>query len=302
MQPRRHSLAIRNTPDSRETHELVFYDWGNVDAATTVICVHGLTRNAKDFELIAPALAATGRRVLSLSMIGRGESEWVADPMLYSYETYVKDCLAVLDNFHLRTVEWIGTSMGGIIGMLIAAHQPDRIKKLVMNDIGMFISKESLGRIQDYVQTMPQSFTSREEADRYLQVIYKPFGITDPNQWQAFVDNSLITKADGVLRYACDPAIAEPMRIASKDFTEVQDVNLVQFWEQVRIPTFILHGAESDVLSADTVRAMKISNPRAESVTLQGIGHAPSLMNAHQIRLVSNWLSGNNASMLASGL
>ena len=156
MTPRRHSLRVPNSSESRETHELVFYDWGDVDAATTVICVHGLTRNAHDFDLLAPALAATGRRVFSLNMAGRGDSSWLADPMLYHYGTYVTDCLAVMDNFHLRGVEWVGTSMGGIIGMTIAAHHPTRIKKLVLNDIGILLSREALQRIYAYVDTMPK--------------------------------------------------------------------------------------------------------------------------------------------------
>ena len=126
MEPRRHSLNVKNTGGDG-THEIVFYDWGNVDAATVTVCVHGLTRNAQDFDIIAQALANTGRRVLSINMAGRGESAWLADPMGYNYGTYVNDCIAVMDNFHLRSVEWLGTSMGGIIGMTIAAHHPQRI-------------------------------------------------------------------------------------------------------------------------------------------------------------------------------
>ena len=301
MTPRRHTLPISDA-DRQGTHAIMFYDWGDVDAANTVICVHGLTRNAHDFDFIAQDLAGRGYRVFSLNMAGRGESAWLQDPMGYNYATYVTDCIAVMDNFHLRNVSWIGTSMGGIIGMMIAAQQGNRIKKLVLNDIGAFLSKEALGRIYEYVQTMPHGFPDRAAADRYLAEIYKSFGITDLALWQQFVDNSLIANPDGSLRYACDPAIAVPLREGSKNYTEVQDVHLMQVWEQIAIPTFVLHGAESDVLSPETIRAMRVSNPRLESHTIPGVGHAPSLMSADQIRLVGNWLSGSHTAMLASGL
>jgi pimeloyl-ACP methyl ester carboxylesterase len=133
MHPTRHSLSLK-TPDGKDNRNLVFYDFGSPMAKETVVCVHGLTRNARDFDLLAETLAREGnRRVLALSMAGRGESDRFADPMHYHYGSYVQDCLAVLDNFHLRQVEWVGTSMGGIIGMMIAASYPGRVKKLVLN-------------------------------------------------------------------------------------------------------------------------------------------------------------------------
>src|ERR1700761_1640671 len=118
MQPIRHSIRVKNT-GSEGTHEIVFYDYGDANSQRVVVCVHGLTRNAHDFDILAEALAKTGRRVLTINMAGRGESAWLADPMGYNYATYVADCIAVLDNFHIREVEWVGTSMGGIIGMMV---------------------------------------------------------------------------------------------------------------------------------------------------------------------------------------
>jgi len=301
MTPRRHTLPIHNSWSETGTHEIVFYDWGNVDATRTVICVHGLTRNAHDFDVIAPAIAATGRRVLALNMPGRGESAWLADPMGYTYQSYMADCLAVMDNFHLRQVEWLGTSMGGIIGMMIAATKPDRIKKLVLNDIGTQLSAEALGRIYSYVSTMPSQFASRLEADAYLATTFKPFGITDPAQWTQFVNGSLLTDESGALRYACDPAIAEPLRLATQNFTDIQPVNLTPLWEQIKAPTLIIHGAESDVLSADTVRLMRQTNARAETITFAGVGHAPALMTDDQISPIIRWLN-QSTSMLVPGL
>ena len=280
----------------------MFYDWGDVNSPRTAICVHGLTRNAHDFDALAKALAATGRRVFALNMPGRGESEWLKDPAGYNYAAYVADCLAFMDNFHLRGVEWVGTSMGGIIGMMLASQQPDRIKKLVLNDIGIFLSSAAFTRILDYIKTLPKQFATRAEADAYLRTAFAPFGITDPAEWERFVDASLITDANGIMRYACDPAILEPLRVGTKDFTEIPDINLTMFWEKLEIPALILHGAESDVLSAETVRAMRLSNPRAESITLPGIGHAPALLDAEQIGMVVNWLTRSGPMSLAAGL
>ena len=298
MNPTRHSIRLPNSPGSDSTHEIVFYDWGNVDAPRVTICVHGLTRNARDFDIIATELAKTNRRVLSISMAGRGESAWLDDPAGYNYASYVADCIAVMDNFHMREVEWLGTSMGGIIGMMIAAQYPYRIRKLVMNDIGALLTKTALARIYDYVRTMPSTFTDRAAADAYLRTAFAPFNITDPALWDRFVDASLITR-NGQLRYACDPAIGVPLAAATENFTKIEDVNLSPIWAEVQTPTLILHGANSDILQADTIRAMRATNLNTESVTFQGVGHAPALMDEAQIRPVLQWLDRTTASMMA---
>lgn len=298
MTPTRHSIPVPNTIGEKGTHQIVFYDWGNPDSANITVCVHGLTRNARDFDFLATQLAATGRRVLTLNMAGRGESEWLTDPMGYNYASYVADSLAVLDNFHLREVEWIGTSMGGLIGMMIAAQSPRRIKKLVMNDIGAFLGKDALTRIYEYVRTMPSSFLSRDEAEAYLRTAFAPFKITEPDVWAKFVASSLIQR-DGIVRYACDPAIAVPLAAGSKNFTEIADVNLSAIWNEVQTPTLILHGAESDVLSTDTISAMRATNINTQSVTFQGVGHAPPLMTDAQTGPVLNWLDRTIAGMMA---
>lgn len=290
MQPTRHALPLRNGPETRERHEVVLYDWGNPEAANVTICVHGLTRNAHDFDLLAPVLAETGRRVLAINMPGRGESAWLKNPMDYSYATYVNDCMAIMDNFHLRNVEWIGTSMGGIIGMMIAAMPNSRIKKLVLNDIGSFISRDALQRIYGYVQNIPTQFENHSKAAVYLLQTFKTFGITDPNLWLKFIEGSISRNPDGTYRYACDPAIATPLREMTKDFTEINDVDLSDIWHEVNIPTLIVHGSESDVLSPEVVHHMRLDHVKAQTVNIQGVGHAPSLMEKDQIEIIKRWL------------
>lgn len=298
-QATRHVLSLPNTTGAAGSHELTFYDWGNPDAHRVVVCVHGLTRNARDFDYLAERLVATGRRVLTLNMAGRGESAWLADPMGYNYASYVADCIAVLDNFHLREVEWVGTSMGGIIGMMLAAAQPRRIKKLVLNDIGAVLSREALTRIYDYVRTMPTQFDTRAAADAYLREIFKPWNITDAALWQRFVDTSLMER-DGVLRYACDPAIAVPLAAGSKNFTEVADVNLAPIWNEIQVPTLIIRGEQSDILTDETMKAMRSTNLNAEGITYPDVGHAPALMTDADVQPILNWLDRTLAGMMAT--
>lgn len=299
MNPTRHSIRVPNTVGEDGSHEIVFYDWGNPESLRVVVCVHGLSRNARDFDRLAVELASTGRRVLAINMAGRGESEWLKNPMGYNYASYVADCLAVMDNFHLREVEWVGTSMGGLIGMMIASQFPRRIKRLVMNDIGAFLSKEALMRIYAYVATMPRTFTDRAEAEGYLRSAFAPWGIADEATWQALIENSLITRA-GQLCYACDPAIAVPLAAATENYTKVEDVNLSTIWAEVQTPTFILHGADSDILSVDTIRAMRATNLNTDSISFAGVGHAPALMSENQIRPIVNWLDRTTASIMAT--
>lgn len=300
MHPTRHSLTLK-TPDGKDNRQLVFYDFGTPMATETVICVHGLTRNARDFDPLAETLAARGkRRVLALSMAGRGESDRFADPHHYHYGTYVHDCLTVMDNFHLRQVEWVGTSMGGIIGMMIAASYPGRIKKLVLNDIGSFLDKSALARIYKYVASLPDIFPSRAAAEHYLRENFAPWGITDESVWQRLFSTSFDERPDGTFRYLCDPKIAVPLAAASDHFTKVEDVNLAEIYEKITIPTLIIRGETSDILSPETVRAMLGSNLKAESVTIKGAGHAPALMEESQIRIVAGWLLRDAMARLAA--
>ncbi|MDX2095467.1 MAG: alpha/beta hydrolase [Alphaproteobacteria bacterium] len=299
MTPTRHTLRVKNIIGDEGNHEIAFYDWGNPESLRVTVCVHGLTRNAHDFDVLAETLAGTGRRVLAINMAGRGESDWLKDPMGYNYASYVADCLAVLDNFHLREVEWIGTSMGGVIGMMLASQFPRRIRRLVMNDIGARLSKTALTRIYAYVRDMPQQFSNRTEAETYLRTAFEPWGIADEAIWQAIIDSSLITR-DGALRYACDPAIAVPLAAATKNFTVIEDINLSPIWAEVQTPTFILHGADSDILDTETIRAMRATNLNTESISFAGIGHAPALMSEDQIRPIVNWLERTTASIMAT--
>ncbi len=286
--PRQHSLRVANT-GSEGSHTIVYHEWGDENADRIAICVHGLTRNSRDFDFIAQALAAKGYRVFCPSMPGRGDSEWLSDPMGYNYATYVADCLALLNNFHLKGVDWIGTSMGGLIGMMIAANVPGRISKLVMNDIGSQLQAPALARIYGYLSTVPRRFAARPEAEAYIREIFSGFGITDDAVWQHFFAHSLEAH-DGGWRLRFDPAIAEPIRLQTNNFQDMQDVSLADLWEKVKIPTLIIRGSESDILDATTVNAMRSTNPKAQEYVIAGVGHAPLLDSPAQYQRVINWL------------
>ena len=301
MQPRTHRFAIKKSDFGVEAHEIAFYDWGPVDAVIPVICVHGLTRNGRDFDWLASALAAQGRRVIAISMAGRGESARLTDSMSYHYATYVADCLSIMDNFHWRSVDWIGTSMGGIIGMTIASLQRDRIRKLVLNDIGAILKKPALERIFANVRAVPASFANRTEAEAYIRTAYAPFGLNSEEQWQNFFAISL-EEVGGTLRLACDPRIIDPIARDTKNFTEIADVNLFEIWKKIKIPTLILRGAQSDILDVETVTAMRDTNLQASLTTIPDVGHAPALMETSQIRIISDWLAGDSSPIRIAGL
>ncbi len=297
-----HRLTIP-ARDGCEAHTLFYRDYGSIDARRTAVCVHGLARNGDDFEALAIALAQKDTRVIVPDMAGRGDSDWLRDPMSYHYGNYVADCITLLDNFHLRNVHWIGTSMGGLIGMMIAATTQGRIRSLVLNDIGSFLPKESLARIYAYLAALPHSFANYDEADTYISANYEGFGITKPSQWRAFVQRSIEPVGDeGALRLRFDPAVIEPLKRDSNNFTEVHDVNLAELWMKVKLPTLIIRGERSDLLMPFTVDAMKSVNIRAQSVVYAGAGHAPALLDDVQISPILRFLDEQIANRMIVGI
>ncbi len=290
MQEYRSHLLPLTLPEPFGRIALNVLDFGRVDAKRVVVCVHGLTRNAHDFDWIAKSLTAEGARVFSLDMPGRGDSPWLSEPMQYGYPLYIAACLAFFDNFHLRGVEWIGTSMGGLIGMMIAASSPNRISKLVMNDIGARISAEGIARIMQYVSTLPSQFDNYAAASAYLRTAFLPFGIEDEAVWASFIASSLKPSADGAsVMLKTDPAIAQPL-LAASDAGAGAPVDLSSVWENVSCPTLLIRGENSDLLAPETVSAMMAVHLKAEAVTIKGCGHAPSLTTPEQIRIISDFL------------
>lgn len=247
--------------------------------------MHGLTRNGRDFDVLAAALAAD-YRVVCPDVVGRGASDWLAEKIDYGYPQYVSDMSALIAHVNADHVHWVGTSMGGLIGMLLAALPQSPIGRLVMNDVGPFLPAAALERIAAYVGGDPR-FSSRAELDAYLREIYAPFGPFTDEQWQGLVRSSERRLDDGRIGLSYDPGIAVPIKALPR-----QDIDMWPIWNDVECPVLVIRGERSDVLPAEVADRMTTSGPRATLTVLPGIGHAPTLMSDDQVALISEWLSG----------
>ncbi len=275
-------------------HKVAYVDWRRDSLAganetenrpKTVVCVHGLTRNSRDFDQLAATLVSTQfERVVCPDIVGRGSSDWLTDPAQYGYPQYLADMNALIARLNVPSVDWIGTSMGGLIGMSLAALPNSPIRRLVLNDVGPVISKAALQRIADYVG-LDYRFSSLNALERHLRKIHAPFGPLTDAQWQLMAQYSQRGLADGNLGLAYDPAIVHNVKLG------VADVDLWALWDRINCPVLILRGAESDILSAETAQLMTERGPKAELITLAGVGHAPALMAEDQIDIVTQWLT-----------
>ncbi len=270
--------------NSNGFHRVAYTQWGDSDNPRVLVCVHGLTRNGRDFDTLAAALAGD-YRVVCPDVVGRGASDWLTDKSDYGYPQYLSDMAALVAHLNADSVHWVGTSMGGLIGMLLAALPGSPVTRMVMNDVGPLIPKAALERIAAYVGDDPH-FSDLQELDEYLREIYAPFGPFTDEQWQGLVRSSARALDNAKIGLAYDPGIAEPLKAMPKE-----DVDLWSTWSKVLCPVLVIRGEQSDLLLADTAEQMTTSGPGAELAVLAGMGHAPTLMSEDQIALVSDWLS-----------
>jgi pimeloyl-ACP methyl ester carboxylesterase len=273
-------------------HRVCYTDWGARDNPHVVVCVHGLTRNARDFDFLAQALAADCR-VVCPDVPGRGASDWLADPRDYTYPVYLSAMSALIARVTATSrnadgatrLDWVGTSMGGLMGMLLAAQPQSPIARLVLNDVGPFIPRSSLERIASYVGRDPR-FKSMQELETYIRQVSAPFGPLSDEQWRHLTVHSAKTYPDGSVGMRYDPRLAIPFQEPQ------QDVDLWPVYDAVRCATLLLRGAQSDLLLADTALDMTRRGPRPALVEFDGVGHAPALMTADQIAAVRGFLLG----------
>lgn len=263
-------------------HGLAWTEWGPAEGAP-VLCVHGLTRTGRDFDALARALAAQGRRVLCPDLPGRGASDWLPDPMLYTPPSYV----AVLAHLLARLegeADWIGTSLGGICGMMVAAGPGNPIRRLVLNDIGSRVPAAAAARIAAYVG-QDRAFGDIAAFEAHLRQVHAPFGPLSEAEWRHLAETSARRLPDGRIAPHYDPAIAVPFAHSA---TGAVDLSLV--WSRVRVPTLILRGAESDILEAEVAAEMAM-RPGVRLLTFPGIGHAPALTAPGQIAAIADFLA-----------
>ncbi len=276
-------LTFQDLDGPHEGVRIGIVERGDSAAARTVVCVHGLTRNARDFDALAEALAARGARVLAVDVPGRGRSSWLADKSTYTVPTYAAELARLLELLGLEAVDWVGTSMGGLIGMALAAAPRSRIRRLVLNDVGPFVPKAALEVIRGYVGQDPL-FASLEEAEAYLRRIHASFGRLSDAQWRHLAEHSVRSTPEG-LRLHYDPGIRVPY-----EGQPAADIELWPLWESIEAPTLVLRGALSTLLLEETARAMLRRGPECEILTLPGCGHAPALLDPTQIEPVAAWL------------
>ena len=265
-------------------HRMAYVEWPGEQAARPVICVHGLTRNGRDFDRLAAALAGK-RRVLCPDMPGRGKSDWLDAGEEYGYPLYISCVMNLLTRYGIEEVDWVGTSMGGLIGMALAALPGTPIRRMVLNDIGPLIAAEGLTRIATYVGRDP-SFADVAGLEAHLRDVAAPFGPLTAEDWRFLAGISARRKPDGSIGYAYDPRIGDAFRQEP-----AKDIDLWAQWDAIKVPTLVLRGVESDLLRHADALAMTNRGPCARLVELSGIGHAPALLAADQIALISDFLA-----------
>jgi pimeloyl-ACP methyl ester carboxylesterase len=267
-------------------HRVAYTEWGDEREQRLAVCVHGLTRNGRDFDELAKALQKK-RRVACPDIAGRGRSEWLTDKTQYTFITYCADMTALLARLRGTSVDWIGTSMGGQIGMILAAQPNTPIVRLVLNDIGPFVPKEAPRRLLAYASTHPAPFASLAAAERYIREIYAPFGKLTDAQWAHLTRHSLREADGGRYALAYDPDVVERLKEMQR-----ADFHIWPLWDRIRCPVLVLRGKESDVLLESTVEEMKRRGPPVEVVEIEGVGHAPTLTAPEHVRIVRDWLLG----------
>ncbi len=283
MQHKEISVAL----DDKKLYRLHYTDWGNSDRV--LVCVHGLSRNCRDFDYIAKELSEHhGFRVIAIDMPGRGRSEYLPDHKMYTYENYRLATLALLDSLGLVSVDYLGTSMGGILALYLAQGNPNLFNKLILNDIGTFIPKESLARIAKYVRIYP-SFNDFEQAKAHLKTKLANFGIKGEENWDYITRHSVHMNDEGVLVLDYDLGVTESLLVFKGETAE--DIDFSPLWPGVHCKSLLLlRGERSDVFPHGNALKLLNSKENAQLIEFADTGHAPALMEKEQLAQVVNWL------------
>ena len=277
--------------DSRGLHRMAYWQWGDATNPKVLVCVHGLTRQGRDFDTLARALQQD-YRVVCPDVVGRGRSDWLADPAGYAIPAYVADMVTLLARLDADVIDWVGTSMGGLIGMGLASLSGAPVRRLVLNDVGPVIELQALARIGSYVGQSGFWHTVDEAADA-AWALSQGFGPHSREQWLALTLPQLkpVSK-DGQSGFTtrCDPGIAVPFRAVTPELAQAGEALLWQSYDRLQCRTLLLRGAQSDLLSEQTAHAMTQRGPRAQLHQFAGVGHAPTLVQSDQVEVVRRFL------------
>ncbi len=300
-------LNYVSCPDAADGHRMAYWQWGQPDSTHVVLCVHGLTRQGRDFDMLAQALceqagqSSTGAiRVICPDVAGRGESDWLKDPIGYQVPAYAADMLSLLAHLQaqspITTLDWVGTSMGGLIGMVVCGQPglplPVPVRRLVLNDVGPALQWQAIERIGAYLGQSGH-FNSVQEAADAMWTISQSFGPHTPEQWLALSRPMLrpvLPAADSPLRLHYDPAIAGPFKLTTEEAAQKGEAMLWKLYDNIEAETLLVRGALSDLLSSKTAHAMTERGPHARLVEFVGVGHAPTLIAKDQIAAVTGFL------------
>ncbi len=287
-------------PDAAGGHRMAYWQWGDAAAPHVIVCVHGLSRQGRDFDVLAQALLAKANgavRVVCPDVAGRGQSEWLKDPLGYQVPQYAADMLALLAQLHaqapITALDWVGTSMGGLIGIVVAGQPglplPVPVRRLVLNDVGPAVQWQAIARIGTYIGQTGR-FDNVEQAAAAMWAVSTSFGPHTPEQWLA-LSRPMVKPLDGgglTLHY--DPAIAVPFRTLTEEAAAQGEAMLWQLYDGIKSRTLVTRGALSDLLSPQTAQAMQERGPKARLVEFEGVGHAPTFVAAGQVDTVTSFL------------
>ncbi len=302
LEPVIHHIELPNPPAifKKDTgmHRLAYFRWGDEGSERKALCVHGMTRNSRDFDCLANALVAQGYAVYALDIVGRGQSDHLQKPKHYGYPLYCADVMEFCCQLNLYDVDFIGTSMGGLIGMMIAAGESQAdagkkiISRLILNDIGPFIPKESLMRIGSYIG-QKMGFGTWQEAEEYYRQIMVPFGVREEEHWQHLLKHAFKQREDGAYEFVYDRHIGDGFWNNRGKQRKLPDMDLWAMWEHIKLPTYVIRGGESDLLPKKVADRMRKSDWVKGYVEFSGIGHAPMLMDEEQIDAVLEFLKSH---------
>jgi pimeloyl-ACP methyl ester carboxylesterase len=273
-------------------HTMSYKEWGAADNPRVLFCVHGVTRVADDFDVMAQALAGD-YRVICPDIVGRGRSGRLLNPQLYRIPQYVSDMVTllarVLPDHGEASVDWFGTSMGGLIGLGLASLPGNPIRKLILNDIGPVLAPAALQRIGDYIG-QDMRFDSFAEAAQFIRDVSLTFGPHTDAEWHKLASDVLRQDKDGKWVRHYDMGLAQPFRSATPESAEADQAALWMAYDAIRCDTLLVRGAESDLLSPETAQQMCQRGPRARLVEIPGVGHAPTFLHEDQIAIVRQFL------------
>lgn len=273
--------------DTQGLHRMAYWEWGDPANPKVLVCVHGLSRQGRDFDTLAQAMSGE-YRVVCPDVVGRGQSDWLADPSGYQIPAYAADMVTLLARLNADTVHWVGTSMGGLIGLVVAALKNSPISRLVLNDVGPVVEPDAIARIGAYLGA-PLRWKSLEEAADALWAISQGFGPHTREQWLALTRPMIKPDGDGFIPHY-DLKIAAPFRSLTPEIVKAGEAQIWAMYESLRCRVLLLRGAESDLLSPATAKAMTERGPKAELREFAGVGHAPMLHAADQVAAVREFL------------